>query len=755
MYLYDSIVARPEIKLPLWREDPARVRPMMATLVADPSEVDFTNDRLLYEPKYDGIRALILVEPAHPSANVRIWSRLGNEKTAQFPELVRDFKQFAKNLKRTVFLDGEIVALDAHGEPVGFQRLQDRLHLTGTKQIASKAGEHPVAFIAFDVLREGNEDLRVLSLADRRTRLEYIFGKEATSLVRHGDFVAGDGRRIYANAEARGLEGLLVKEAASRYESGRRSPSWRKVKLTRRQEFVVGGWTEPRQTRLHFGALLLGLYDEAGRLVFVGQVGSGFTDAELTRVWKRLSALASDTCPFAGGVTAKQRSYWTKAEPAHWIRPELVAEVRFTEWTDDNVLRHPVYLGMRDDVEPRSVVREQPERGSAGEASPVTETIADQSDARSNHRSATAAVQPAVGQGKVKTSARTRSGASKRSRTKSAKPTLTAAQRQQLDTIVEELQTLEDRRRDGVVTIEGNQRLEVTNLHKVFWPGLGLTKGDLLRFYTRISPWILPAVADRAMVMKRMPDGVKGKSFYQQRAPEPLPANVRAELVEDDSEEGGEEGLKPMLVGGSLMTLLYMTQIASISQDPWFSRVQSPEHPDYVALDLDPMPGVPFARVLDVARWVRDELAAIDVPGVVKTSGSSGMHVYLPMPAGATYQIGQLFCQIVATVVASRHPKVATVERSVKARGRTVYVDYLQNIQGKTLATAYSARASEFAGVSTPLTWEELDETFQPEDFTMLNVLDRLERVGDLWAPLRNPPSFDLRDALDRLGARL
>jgi bifunctional non-homologous end joining protein LigD len=250
----------------------------------------------------------------------------------------------------------------------------------------------------------------------------------------------------------------------------------------------------------------------------------------------------------------------------------------------------------------------------------------------------------------------------------------------------------------GVLSLPDGSTLDVTNPAKVFWPAEGLTKGDLLRYYVRVSPWLLPVVADRPLIMKRFPNGVKGKAFYQQRAPDDPPPGIRVEAVEDDGEP---EGFLPRLVGGSLQTLLYMTQLASISQDPWFSQIGTLDDADCCALDLDPMPGVPFRQVLDVARWLRDELQALDIPAVPKTSGSSGLHIYVPLPPGTPYASGQLLCQIIATLVAMKHPKVATVERTVGKRGRTVYVDYLQNIQGKTLACAYSARASEFAGVST------------------------------------------------------
>jgi len=294
-------------------------------------------------------------------------------------------------------------------------------------------------------------------------------------------------------------------------------------------------------------------------------------------------------------------------------------------------------------------------------------------------------------------------------------------------------------RGDGVLELPGGDRVEVTNLRKVFWPALKLTKGDLLRHYIRVAPYILPVIADRPLVMKRYPNGIDGKPFYQHRAPDRHPPGVRVEYATSESET------RPHIVGGSLTTLLYTVQLAAISQDPWFSRAQSEDMVDHVALDLDPPEGAPFSRVRDVARWVREELQALGAPAFAKTSGSRGLHVYVPMPPDTPYQAGLLFCQIVATMVARKHPQAATIERSLKARGRRVYVDYLQNVRGKTLASAYGARANAFAGVSTPVTWDELDEGVSPRDFTIRTFAARLEAVGDLWAPLRRSKGADLR----------
>ena len=374
------------------------------------------------------------------------------------------------------------------------------------------------------------------------------------------------------------------------------------------------------------------------------------------------------------------------------MRPDLVAQVRFTEWTDDSKLRHPVYLGLRDDKRTEDVVREKKQvikRPSAG---------------------APAALPSA-----------------------------------KLAPVVAQLRALEDARRDGTIELPGGERLGVTNPWKIFWPAAKLTKGDLLRYYATVSDYILPAVADRPLVMKRFPNGIDGMAFYQQRSrQEKPPPGVRIETLAPEIEPISEPDAR-RFIGGSLITLLYMTQIAAISQDPWFSRVQSPLDADYVALDLDPGEGTTFARVLDVARWVHDELETLGVPAVPKTSGSRGLHVYIPLPPHTSYESGRLFCQIVATMIAARHPKAATVERTVRARPRgTVYIDYLQNILGKTLATAYSARATDFAGVSTPLSWKEVHAGVDPRAFTIVTAPERFREVGDLWARLRTAKPANL-----------
>jgi bifunctional non-homologous end joining protein LigD len=296
--------------------------------------------------------------------------------------------------------------------------------------------------------------------------------------------------------------------------------------------------------------------------------------------------------------------------------------------------------------------------------------------------------------------------------------------------------------------LPNGDELEVTNLHKVFWPAIKKTKGDLLRHYARMAPYILPVVDNRPLVMKRMPNGADQPFFYQHRAPEPVPSGVRIETLENDD-------VPARLIGGSLKTLLYMAQLASISMDPWFSTMDDIHSADQVAIDLDPQPGATFDHILDVAGWVEEELNRVKVQGFPKTSGSEGLHVYIPLPKGTPYEAGMLFCQIIATIVATKYPKVATVERMVKKRkDGTVYVDYLQNIEGKTLACAYSARASAFAGVSTPLTWQEVHARPKPQDFTIDTIDKRVRKAGDLWAKMRTHKGTDLLAAIEKLSSR-
>lgn len=663
-----------------FRDDPSTVRPMLATLVETYNLVD---PRCFYEPKLDGIRALANFSPDGP--RVHLFSRNGNDKTGQFPEIARAMEKLGRKIGQAVLLDGEIVAVDVEGEPLGFEALQPRIFSGARRRPVSLHGAavsgHRDTLFVFDVLRIGDEDLRSLPLVQRRTRLAETMGdNDPHHRVRTVDFSIGNGEALFANAVSKQQEGLVIKRADSTYQSGQRSTDWVKLKLTLTQEFVVAGWTEPRGTRTGIGALLLGRHDESGVLRFVGGVGSGMDDRMLTILFERFLPMEMQKCPFAETPKTLQ--------PAHWLPPSQYAQVRFSEWTQHDHIRHPVFLRMCEDRDMKTIRRE-------------------------------------------------RKSASTRPQPRSDDAGLQA--------LVDALWNLEDCRQPGSFRLGDGVTLEISNLHKVFWPDLGWTKGDLFRYCAVVSRELLPVVADRPLVMKRFPDGIDGEAFYQHRAPEPLPPGARAATLSEDD-------VPARLVGGDLFTLLYTAQLGSISQDPWFSRVDHPHAVDFVALDLDPMDEVPFSAVNDVARWIHDLLVEFQIPSFPKTSGSSGLHIFIPIAPGTGYESGRLFAQLLSTVVARRHPRVATIERTVSARGKTVYIDYLQNIEGKTLACAYSARASRFAGASTPLTWEEVHAGVNPHDFTIATLPGRIAERSDLWAATREAKHWvDLNEAVRRL----
>ena len=752
-----------------WDARASDLRPMLAVL-AEESTHDrlLGTDNMVFEPKHDGIRALVEVEPAvaargrtADAPRIRIWSRLGNDKTAQFPEIVEALEPVARRLTAPMVLDGEIVAVDAAGVSLPFQHLQGRMHLRGRPRAALPPTD--VAFIAFDLLRDGDEDLRSLPFTQRRARLTRHFQRVKGPVLRLIRSQTGGGTTLREEALANEWEGVIAKNPSSRYLSGKRHPGWQKIKFATRQELVVGGWTDGRLSRSHFGALLVGYYAPSGRpsqpgsqssavanrlrrgsgdheatadkLVYAGHVGSGFSDMELEAIAGHLRAIETDESPFTDFPHTNER--------AHWVHPSLVIDVKFTQWTADDVLRNPVYLGVCTDATPEDVRREDAHTTRRRPETDVSADAVAKSEGRRQEKRPTRSTRVP----------RRPSGAKTRAVLAASAPT--PATDPTIERLCDQVRALEASHTRGTLELSDGARVPVGNLHKVFWPEPGLTKGDLVRFNLRMSPYLLPVVADRPLVMKRFPNGIDGKWFYQHRAPEQIPDGIRVAMVRE-SPERAETGV-PYLIGGRLQTLVYMAQLAVISQDPWFSRVPDIEAADVVALDLDPMPDAPFSRVIEVARWLHDELERLGTPCVAKTSGASGLHIYIPLPPGTPYDAGLLFCQILATIVASRHPKAATIERMVKKRPTdVVYVDYLQNIYGKTLATAYSARASTFAGVSTPLTWDEIHDGLKsglaPQDFTMVGILDRLTVVGDLWAGLRTSHPADLRAAFRYVG---
>ena len=648
-----------------------------------------------FEPKYDGIRVLAFATPTE----VKLVTRNGKDKAQQFPEIVAALRKLAARTRRLLLLDGEIIAL-VDGEPARFQELQGRMHVKESQMIERHSASTPAAFILFDILMDGDDILIREPWSERRARLVKVVGKRASTQLRVTASVEGDGKKMLEKARRHAWEGIIAKRVDSRYEPGKRSHDWLKLKIEFRQEFVVGGYTEPRNSREHIGALLLGYFDH-DRFIYVGHTGGGFTRRGLQEMYRRLKPLERKTSPF-------QETPATN-ETGHWVKPEVVVEVKFSEWTADRRLRQPIFLGVRDDKESKEVGIEP----------------------ASVQRKAARGGRIAKRQARLGIAARARKG-TKAAPRKTARPSLSAdgsSQKIEAGPILDQLTAIEGMGGLGSLDFGRGRTLSVSNLDKVFFPKEKYTKGDVMRYYTRVANFILPTIQDRPLVLKRFPNGVNGESFYQQKASETTPPEVRVELIETD---GGEK--QPRIIGGDLLTLLYTIQLGAISVDPWHSRVQSLEYADYTIVDLDPGPRANFARVVQVARWTKAVIDGFGLNAAIKTSGSTGLHIYLPLPPRTPNEAATLVAQMIATKVVDAHPKEATIKRFVKARGAAmVYVDYLQNIQGKTVAGAYSVRAKPGATVSTPLKWNEVTKDLDSRAFHLGNAAERFERVGDVW----------------------
>jgi len=650
-----------------------------------------------FEPKYDGIRVLAFATPT----GVKLITRNGKDKAEQFPEIVSALKKLTSQTKRTLVLDGEIVAL-ANGEPARFQELQGRIQVKQSKLIARYSAATPAALILFDILMDGDDVLIGEPWTERRARLLARAGKRTSTYLRVTESVEGDGKKLLEKARRQGWEGIMAKRMDSRYEPGKRTPAWLKLKIEFREEFVVGGYTEPRNSREYIGALLLGYFD-GDRFIYVGHTGGGFTRQSLNDMYRRLKPLERKTSPFE--ETPKTN------EKVHWVKPEVVVEVKFNEWTADRRLRQPIFIGVRDDKAAKDVEIELP------------------SVQRKLIGGGTISKRPIRVSVPARAKVATRASAPKESPSRPAPAPVKSLQKVDKKGILGQLSAIEEVGGAGTLDFGGRKTLKVSNLDKIFFPKEKYTKGDVLRYYTRIADFILPTIQDRPLVLKRFPNGVNGASFYQHKASETTPPEVRVELIET---EGGEKQRR--IIGGDLLTLLYTIQLGAISVDPWHSRVQSLEYADYAIIDLDPGPRANFARVVQIARWAKEVIDGFGLHAAIKTSGSTGLHIYLPLPPKTPNESATLVAQVIATKVANGHPKEATIERSVKARGAgTVYVDYLQNIQGKTVAGPYCVRAKPGATVSTPLEWNELTEDLKPRDFHLGNAADRFEKIGDIW----------------------
>jgi bifunctional non-homologous end joining protein LigD len=666
----------------------------LAPMLAEAGDECFNRAEWMWEPKLDGYRVLAFID----EHRVKLRSRRGLELSAKFPGLVAEL---GKQDARGMILDGELVAFDANIKP-SFAELQDRAQLKTEREIAAADQNVPVVFFCFDLLHFAGIDLRKSPYKDRRRYLaQCLLPSPRVQLVH----AAEDGIALQAAALASGFEGVVGKRTESRYESGRRSKSWLKVKPTHSADFVVGGYTRGKGSRAPLGALLVGYWDE-GKLRYASHVGSGFDERTLAQVTKRLEPLKRGTCPFD-----------TKPElngPTTWVKPEAVAEVRFQSWTEDGALRAPVFLRLRDDIDPKAVRRTEP--GPAPQAAPSTSAPIDEVLAQLEN----------------------------------SKPAFTLAL--------------------------GPHRIRLTHLDRIYWPANpaldqpALTKRDLLRYFAQVSPFILPHLADRPLTMIRMPDGIRGQRFFQKHWEQERPGFVETITVFSGHKDEQHE----YLLCNNLPTMLWLAQSGTLEFHVWHSRAKpGPDaiststdyatsleslegsvlnYPDYVLFDIDPYiysgkeaPGgepelntVAFEKGKEVAFWLREVLLSMSLEPIVKTSGKTGLHVFVPIRRTIDFDAARQVSELVGRHLMRQHPKDITLEWSIPKRTGKIFMDYNMNVRGKTLNVAYSPRGEPGAPVSMPLTWEELASA-HPLDFRITNAAQRLLQTGDRW-----------RDALDR-----
>jgi bifunctional non-homologous end joining protein LigD len=658
---------------------PGFIAPMLATLVDRP----FDDPDWLFETKWDGVRALAYLD----QGQVRLLSRNEKDMSPRYPELAGLPKAVRA---RQALLDGEIVILDDGGRS-SFQPLQARVGLQDTAEIGRLARTQPVVLVAFDLLYLDGRDLRAVPLLQRKARLQEILSE--SERVRLSPHVVANGQKAFDRVAAQGYEGLIAKRLDSPYHSGR-AGNWLKIKTVLRQEVVIGGYTEPRRTRPYLGALVAGLY-RRDELIYVGHVGGGFDHASLRQVYALLQPLHTSRPPFAEPPITN--------EAVHWVEPRLVAEVKFAEWTGDMRLRQPIFMGLRDDKDPRQCVFERPKNAAAQVAN------ADQAEA------ARADEQDEVTEAPVNKPAAKRTTPARAASTTVPADKAFARRAQRGDQRVK----------------AGRHTVELTSLDRVYWPDEGYTKADLLRYEWQMAEHKLPYLADRPLILKRYPNGIDSPSFFQHDVND-VPAFVRTVQLESETGRAID-----YVVCANAACLLYLANMGAIAQNPWNSRVANLDRPDWLVFDLDPSDNVPFGDLCDLALGVKDVLDSLDLEACAKTSGSRGLHVYVPLRPVYPYATIAAFAERVAARVVAENPGPATLERSKKKRAaRSIYVDHLQNARGKSVAGPYAVRARPGATVSAPLTWREVKRHVDPHDYTIKTMPRRLARLGDLFAPV-------------------
>ena len=681
---------------------PTFIAPMLATLGTHP----FDSPDWLFEIKWDGYRVQAIVN----EGSVRTLTRNGNDAAHYFPGLLSPVSWIWAN---TAVVDGEVVALDPDGAP-SFELLQQRI--SGVPAVA----EAPLVYMAFDLLYLDGQSLLKVPLVDRKRLLQGVLREHGR--VRYASHIDGEGRTFFEAAKARHLEGIVAKQRRSRYEPGRRTDNWLKIKVRPEQELVVGGYIPGEGSHKDLGALLVGVY-EGKHLRYAGRVGSGI-DAKMRKLIKaRLDGLARADAPFdpAPPRTGELRE-------ARFAEPEMVIRAEFAAWTRDGTVRQTAFKGILDGRDPRTVVRERPVD--------VPEASAPSAPEPSRKRSAP----------KIRSSVNNpaMNGTAGGEQTPESPP---VSAKPQVAT-EEELEALAGLGREGVWHV-GGRDLKVTNLDKVLFPPHPatpdeppITKRDLIAYFGRIGPFMLPHLAERPLNLNRFPNGVGGPSFWQKDIPETAPAWLRRWREQWDKGWHGDHPTGPEhreanthLVADEVATLCWLGNQTSFEVHAWTSRLDAPMRPTYALIDIDPGDKTTWDETVTLARLFRTALGHLHVTGFPKVTGKRGIQIWIPIVTRYSFSETSEWVHGVSKAVGAMVPDLVSWEWSVKDRRGRARLDYTQNASIKTLVAPYAVRPLAGAPVSAPITWDELDDPdLRPDRWTIRSIMPRVAERGDLFA---------------------
>ncbi|HUG48379.1 MAG TPA: DNA ligase D [Candidatus Limnocylindria bacterium] len=663
---------------------PEFIEPMKATA----AEGAFSDDDWFYELKLDGYR----VEAVVQDGRARLWTRNKQDAARYFPDLAGAPTSWIR--AQTAVVDGEVVALNEQGKPE-FGLLQDRAGMgrfgpssgrSSTSHGAPRGANAPIVYYAFDLLYHDGSSLLDVPLEQRKRLLRSVLREHP--VVRYATHIEADGEGFHDVVRQQGLEGMVAKLRSSRYEPGRRSRAWLKIKIRRGQEVAVCGYEPGQGSHADLGSLILCVHDGEGYR-YVGEVGSGL-DARTRRQLKaELDEHAVDTPPVVNPP---------RIRGARWSEPRLVVRVEYSDWTDDDLLRQAAYKGIEQGRDPRSVTREQAEPA---------------------RRAADAAERSAKTRRKV--AGRTSAGRSPDEDVGGPAQSATPA----------ELEALEALSREGVWEVGGHS-LRLSNLDKVLFPGPGFTKRDLIRYYVTLAPVMLPYLRGRALNLWRWPDGVEGKHFWQKE----IPSHAPDWIARWRYPEAGSSEAHTYIVADRVATMAWLANHATIDMHPWTSSTEAYKRPTYALVDIDPGDKTSWEEVIALTRLFRTALEHLGVVGVPKVTGKRGLQVWVPVKPIYTFEQTRDWVEGLSRAVGGTLPELVSWEWEKKARRGRARLDFTQNAVNKTLVAPYAVRPVAAASVSAPITWAELDEPgLRPDGWDIVTIQPRIDQRGDLFRP--------------------